>query len=40
MWGKPNRIWLSLKAVYWHNKYGIEGLQDKVLLPVVIWVLH
>jgi hypothetical protein len=40
LWGKQNQIYLSVKLVYWHNKYGIEGLQDKVLLPVVIWVLH
>jgi hypothetical protein len=40
LWGTQNLVYLSLKVVYWHNKYGISGLEDKVLLPVVIWVLH
>jgi nucleoside-specific outer membrane channel protein Tsx len=39
-WGKQNRLYLSVKVVYWHNKYGIQDLQDKVVLPVLIWVLH
>lgn len=40
LWGRQNQVYVAMKTVYWHNKYGIQGLQDKLLLPVLIWVLH
>lgn len=38
-WRKPGRLYLGVDWVYWRNKYGIEGLEDNLLLPVVTWVL-
>ena len=38
-WKKPGRMFIGVDYLYWRNKYGIAGQTDKVLLPVVIWVL-
>ena len=38
-WGKPGRIYVGVDWVYWHNKYGISGQKDNLLLPVLVWVL-
>ncbi len=38
-WQKPGRVYVAVDWAYWHNKYGISGLTDKVLLPVVVWVM-
>jgi len=37
LWGKPGRVYLGVEFDYWHNKYGIAGLTDNVILPVVVW---
>lgn len=38
-WQKPGKLFLGVDLGYWHNKYGISGLEDKLLLPVVVWVM-
>lgn len=38
-WHKPGTIYLGVEWDYWHNKYGIEGLQDNVWLPLLVWKL-
>jgi len=35
--GTPGRVYLGVEFDYWHNKYGIAGLTDNVVLPVVVW---
>jgi hypothetical protein len=40
LWGKPDQVYLAMRVVYWHNKYGLTDLQDKQVLPVLIWVLQ
>jgi hypothetical protein len=40
LWGNQDQVYLAMRVVYWHNKYGLTGLQDKMVLPVVIWVLQ
>jgi len=39
-WQRPGRLFVGFDWVYWHNKYGISGLQDNLLLPVVVWVIQ
>jgi len=39
LWKRPGRVFVGMDYLYWHNKYGIAGLTDKVPLPVVIWVM-
>ena len=39
LWGKPGQIYVGLEWAYWHNKYGISGLEDKVFQPVFVWVM-
>ena len=39
LWGDPGRIYLGMEFAYWRNKYGISGLKDEVLLPLVVWTL-
>ena len=38
-WRKPGRLYVGLDWLYWHNKYGIAGLEDNLVLPVVTWVM-
>ena len=38
-WQKPGQVYVGVDFSYWHNKYGISGLEHKVVLPVVVWVL-
>ena len=39
-WDKPGVLYVGFDWVYWHNKYGIAGLKDNLLLPVVVWVFQ
>jgi nucleoside-specific outer membrane channel protein Tsx len=39
LWQKPGQIYVGIDWILWHNKYGISGLKDNLVLPVVIWVL-
>jgi len=36
-WHKPGVLQAGARWVYWHGKYGIEGEQDNLVMPVVIW---
>jgi nucleoside-specific outer membrane channel protein Tsx len=38
-WKKPGDLYVGFDWVYWHNKYGIAGLEDNLLLPAVMWVM-
>jgi nucleoside-specific outer membrane channel protein Tsx len=37
LWHKPGTLYLGVEWDYWHNKYGIAGLQDNVWLPLFVW---
>lgn len=39
LWGKQDQVYVGVRFLYWHNKYGISGLRDKQVLPVFTWVL-
>ena len=39
LWDKPGHLYAGVDFLYWRNKYGIKDLEDKVLLPVVVWVM-
>ena len=39
LWEKPGKVYIGVDFLYWRNKYGIAGLKDKLILPLVIWVL-
>jgi nucleoside-specific outer membrane channel protein Tsx len=36
-WHHPGRMYAGVEFDYWHNKYGIDGLQDTVWNPIVIF---
>jgi len=38
-WRKPGVLFVGVDWLYWHNKYGISGLSDNLVLPVVVLVL-
>jgi nucleoside-specific outer membrane channel protein Tsx len=38
-WQQPGVLYVGFDWVYWRNKYGISGLRDNLVLPVVVWVL-
>ena len=37
LWDNPGRLYLGAEFAYWHNKYGIADLEDKVLQPLLVW---
>ena len=37
LWNDAGRLFLGVEFAYWHNKYGIAGLEDKVFQPLVVW---
>jgi len=39
LWHQPGRVYVAVDYSYWHNKYGISGLQDNVIIPVLVWVI-
>lgn len=39
LWGDAGRLYLGVEYDYWHNKYGISGLEDNVILPMLMWTL-
>ena len=39
LWQNPGQLLVGAGFLYWHNKYGIANLDDKVLMPVLIWVM-
>jgi nucleoside-specific outer membrane channel protein Tsx len=38
-WQKPGVVYVGFDWLSWHNKDGISGLKDDLVLPVVVWVL-
>jgi nucleoside-specific outer membrane channel protein Tsx len=36
-WNKPGRIFAGVQYAYWHNKYGVQDLQDNVIMPLLVW---
>ena len=32
-WETPGRVFVGVDYLYWHNKYGIDGLTDKTSFP-------
>lgn len=39
LWGDAGRLFVGVEYQYWHNKYGISGLEDNVVLPMLSWSL-
>lgn len=37
LWGNSNHLFIGVEYQYWHNKYGIKGLQDNVPQALVVW---
>jgi nucleoside-specific outer membrane channel protein Tsx len=37
MWGKPGVLQAGVQWHYWHNKYGVDGVDDSVVMPVLFW---
>jgi len=37
MIGHSNHLYLGIEYQYWHNKYGIKGLHDKVPQALLLW---
>lgn len=37
LWGNGNHLYLGIEYQYWHNKYGIKGLHDKVPQALLLW---
>ena len=38
LWNQPGVLHLGVEWGYWHNKYGVEGVEDSVIQPSLIWV--
>ncbi len=37
LWGNADHLYLGIEYQYWHNKYGIKGLHDKVPQALLVW---
>ena len=37
LWDDAGRLYVGVEFAYWHNKYGISGLEDKVLQPLLVF---
>ncbi|PKD41619.1 ion channel protein Tsx [Methylomonas sp. Kb3] len=37
LWGDSDHLYIGIEYQYWHNKYGIRGLQDSVPQALVLW---
>lgn len=37
LWGHSNHLFVGIEYQYWHNKYGIKGLQDNVPQALLLW---
>lgn len=35
--GQPHHLYLGMEYQYWHNKYGIKDLHDKVAQTLLVW---
>jgi nucleoside-specific outer membrane channel protein Tsx len=39
LWGSPGNIFVGTEFMYWHNKYGIKGVDEYAPQAMVKWVL-
>jgi nucleoside-specific outer membrane channel protein Tsx len=39
LWGNSGHLYVGIEYHYWHNKYGIQGLNDAVPQALVLWKL-
>ena len=39
LWGAQHQLWLGLEYQYWHNKFGIKGVTERVPQAMLKWVL-
>lgn len=37
LWQQSRHLYLGIEYQYWHNKYGIEGLEDSVPQALLLW---
>lgn len=37
LWGESNHFFIGLEYQYWHNKYGIRGLNEGLPQALVVW---
>jgi nucleoside-specific outer membrane channel protein Tsx len=37
LWHQPGVIQAGVQWAYWHNKYGVDGVEDSVIMPVLFW---
>ena len=37
LWDDAGHLYMGIEYDYWHNKYGIAGLEDSVVLPFLLW---
>jgi nucleoside-specific outer membrane channel protein Tsx len=39
LWGAPGNLYLGTEVIYWHNKFGIDGVNEFAPQVMVKWVL-
>ena len=39
LWGAPGNLFLGTEIIYWHNKFGIDGVNEFAPQVMVKWVL-
>ena len=37
LWGESGHFYAGIEYQYWHNKYGIKGLNDNVPQALLVW---
>jgi hypothetical protein len=37
LWGNSGHFYAGIEYQYWHNKYGIKGLNESVPQVLVLW---
>jgi len=37
LWGKSGHVYAGLEYQYWHNKYGIQGLNESLPQALLLW---
>jgi nucleoside-specific outer membrane channel protein Tsx len=37
LWGETGHFYVGIEYQYWHNKYGIKGLNDNVPQALLVW---
>ena len=36
-WHKPGALEVGVEWEYWHNKYGVGGVKNSVIQPLLVW---